>query len=114
MKRFFIGCIAVSIASLHAGKALSPGEQAAASQSSPKTEQNLSIAVVTISGDYIKMSDNSEWIVHPADRDVAGGWIGNADVRITCTKDPTIEYSCRILNKWTGSTVRAKPRAIKQ
>lgn len=104
-KCLFTILAAMSTQMLFGATTLTPGQKAADQQMEQKSEENLSISEVYEGGRKIKMSDGSIYDVDKNDSDVSGGWLGG-DVRIECQGNG--QYPCKIHNKWTGSTVKAK------
>ncbi len=72
------------------------------------TQMDKTIQEVDNDGAQIMMDDGSVWEVAPEGRNIAGGWIAGA-APVTIEKGGNSPYPYTITNKWTKSTVRARP-----
>ncbi len=66
----------------------------------PHIEENFN------GGRQIRLSDDTSWKIHPSDAPIAQGWITPVEIEISESGES--EYSYRLTNSLTGSSIRAR------
>lgn len=80
------------------------GQQNDQEQPQPVTMPHVS--EVMQNGKYVKLSDNTVWEIHPADRSTVESWITPANIEVSTGKNQTYPYTLK--NMTTKTTVLAK------
>lgn len=65
------------------------------------------ISEVIGNGAYVKLSDDSIWLIHPQDRLITQSWL--TPVQIIVSRSPNAQYPYALTNTLTKSEVRAAP-----
>jgi hypothetical protein len=74
-------------------------------KSGTKMGAHPTVSEVLGNGAYVKLSDNTLWLIHPNDRALTQSWITPANIEVTRSQDTQYPFSLK--NTQTKSKVRA-------